>query len=57
MISSAKPDFFPMENHSPAVRQSKATGIAYLQGSEGLSDFASVVARSLGEADRPWIFC
>lgn len=38
------------------VKKSEATGIAYLQGSEGLSDFASVVARSLGEADRPWIF-
>lgn len=34
---------------APGTGPGSATGIAYLQGSEGLSDFASVVARSLGE--------
>ena len=36
---------------SGCVFGAKATGIAYLQGSEGLSDFASLLSRYMGEAD------
>eukprot|EP00438_Fugacium_kawagutii_P026213 Skav207553 [mRNA] locus=scaffold3647:16687:31925:- [translate_table: standard] len=35
---------------APGTGPGSATGIAYLQGSEGLSDFASMAARYLGEA-------
>eukprot|EP00913_Durusdinium_trenchii_P034788 g32542.t1 len=36
---------------APGTGLGSATGIAYLQGSEGLSDFASLLSRYMGEAD------